>query len=412
MTERYDVIVIGGGAAGMIAAGRAAERGKKVLLLEKNRALGEKLLITGNGRCNILNAEDDVTTLLKHYGKAEPFLRSPFSQFSMRDTYSFFESRGLPLKVEVRKRAFPQSEKAADVVRVLEAYMSQGGVQVLKRMPVQEVHAGATSIECVIAGDKEYSAASYILATGGLSHPETGSTGDGFAWLKKIGLPIQDPTPTIVPLRVPDEWVHTLAGVSMQDVKVTFFAEGARAFSVRGNVLLTHFGLSGPTILNAAGKVADLFQSGAVTATIDAYPDLDLGILERKVTETFDANKNKTVRNVFREIAPAGTGTALIVLAKNVEPETKIHDITREQRRELVSLLKAIPVTIEGLMGFDRAVVADGGLPLTEVDTKTMRTRTFSNLFVTGDLLHVTRPSGGYSLQLAWTTGYVAGSHA
>jgi len=411
MSDIYDVIAIGGGAAGMMAAGRAGERGKRVLLLEKNAKLGEKLSISGGGRCNILNAEENERALLAHYGKAEQFLYSPFSQFGMRDAYDFFEKRGLPLRVEARKRAFPHSENASDVVRTLADYLKQGTVEVRTRTPVLDIVTESGSVQKVITRDGEYSAHSYILATGGVSHPETGSTGDGFAWLSRLGLPVQKPTPTIVPLRASDAWIKKLSGITVKDAKITFFCDDKRAFAVRGDILCTHFGLSGPTILNVAGKVSSLLESGTVTAEINTSPDMDLGILERTITGIFDENKNKLLKNVFKDIAPPGTGAVVLGLV-SVDPETKVHSVTKEQRRVLAKLLKALPVSITSLMGFDRAVVADGGLPLTEVDTKTMRIRAYSNLYVTGDLLHVTRPSGGYSLQLAWTTGYVAGSHA
>jgi hypothetical protein len=195
------------------------------------------------------------------------------------------------------------------------------------------------------------------------------------------------------------------------DVKLSFFCDGAKRFSLKGDVLLTHFGLSGPLILNAAGKVADLLQEGEVTARIDAFPALDLGILEKKMLETFDQHKNKALKNAWRDIAPPGAAAATLPLA-GVDPEKKVHSVTREERRMLAKVLKALPVAVTGLMGFDRAVLADGGLHLSEVDTRTMRVKAYENLFVVGDVLHVRRPSGGYSLQLAWTTGFVAGSHA
>lgn len=412
MSKKYDVIVIGGGAAGMMAAGRAAERGRRVLLLEKNKRLGEKLAISGGGRCNILNAEEDEHVLLRQYGKSEQFLYSPFSQFGMRAAYEWFEVHGLPLMVEARKRAFPRSERSADVIRTLTRCMSDGKVEVRLRSPVQKIVAEGDRIECVVVGGEEYSAASYILATGGVSHPETGSTGDGFAWLASLGYSIHAPTPTIVPLRSPDAWLRPLSGKTLKGVNITFLVEEKRAFSLRGDVLITHFGLSGPLILNAAGKVADLLQIGVVSARIDTKPDRDLGILEKDMTGIFDENKNKSLKNVFRGIAPAGAAAAVLALAPAVDPEKKVHSITKAERRALALLLKGLPITISGLMGFDRAVVADGGLSLTDVDTKTMRSRVHSNLYVVGDCLHVSRPSGGYSLQLAWTSGYVAGSYA
>lgn len=410
MEKAYDVIVVGGGAAGMMAAGRAGERGKKVLLIEKNSALGVKLSITGGTRCNILNAEEDKHVLLSRYGKSQHFLYSPFSQFGMRETYDFFESRGLKLKVEARKRAFPISEKASDVVQVLEKYMKAGNVEVLLKTPVEKILVEGGRVSAVVAGGREYRADSYILAAGGVSHPKTGSTGDAFTWLSKIGFSIHEPTPTIVPLRAPDAWIHALSGKSIKDMKIVFNLEGKRMFAERGDILCTHFGISGPLILNAAGKVADLLEAGTVTATIDVAPDLDLGILEKKITGVFDQAKNKTLRNAFKDIAPPGTSTAILSIVPEVDSDKKVHSVTKEERRILASTLKALPVTIEALMGFDRAVVADGGLSLQDVDTKTMRTLKYPNLFVTGDILHITRPSGGYSLQIAWTTGYVAGS--
>jgi predicted Rossmann fold flavoprotein len=194
-------------------------------------------------------------------------------------------------------------------------------------------------------------------------------------------------------------------------MKITFFVEGKRAFSLTGKVLFTHFGLSGPLILNASSKVSDLLYSGTVTATIDAYPDTDLGALDRRITAVFDTHKNKTFRNILKDIVPDGAARGILELVTPVlDIEKKVHSISRDERKALVRVLKALPVTVTGLMGFDRAVVADGGVPLDEVDMRTMRSKKLNNLFILGDLLHINRPSGGYSLQLCWSTGYVAGS--
>lgn len=411
-TAHYDVIVIGGGASGMMAAGRAAEKGKRVLLLEKNAKLGAKLAITGGGRCNITNAEEDERIFLSKYGAADKFLHSAFAQFGVQDTFSFFESRGLPLKVEAYKRAFPATERASDVVAVLSAYLAKGKVEVRTSVAVKNLVTTDGFIERVQTSAGDFFAHSFILATGGVSHPETGSTGDGFAWLTGIGHTITKPTPTIVPLKVKEGWVKKLAGVSLPLMKVTFLVDGVKKFSKTGPLLFTHFGVSGPTILNSAGKVSDLFQEGIVTAALDLFPGMDAGALDRKVTELFDANKNKVLKNVLKELVPPGTTETLLSLVPSIDPETKVHSVTKESRKQLVELMKRVPMTITGLMGFDRAVVADGGLPLTEVDTRTMRSLRYKNLFITGDLLHIKRPSGGYSLQLCWTTGHLAGSHA
>ena len=413
MTPPYDLIVVGGGASGLMAAGRAAELGKRVLLLEKNKRLGEKLRISGGGRCNITNAEDDERVLLKMYGKAEQFLYSLFAQFGVKNTFSFFESQTLPLIVQSGKRAFPHTQKAADVVRILEAYIRKNGVDVRTNSPVTKVIAKDGIIAAVHCGGEQYSATDYLFATGSVSHPETGSTGDGFRWLQTLGHTVAKPTPTIVPLAVKERWVKDLAGISLSPMKITFYVNDKKELALTGKILFTHFGLSGPLILNSAHKVADLLHNGTVTATIDAYPSIDMGILERSIIAIFDANKNKTLKNIIKEITPAGLHKGVLtLLGAHMDTATKVNLITKENRKLIVRMLKALPVTIEGLMGFDRAVVADGGVELKEVDLKTMRSKKVSNLFVTGDLLHINRPSGGYSLQLCWSTGYVAGTHA
>lgn len=403
----YDVVVIGGGASGLMAAAVAAERGLTVLLLEKNRELGKKVRISGGGRCNITNAEMDARVLLSHYGEAEQALYAPFARFGVKETFDFFEKRSLPLIVEANKRAFPQSQKAADVVRVFERALTALGVTIKMGVAVTGIEVADGHITGVVAGGVRYRATSYVVATGGVSHPETGSTGDGFAWLRDLGHTVSAPTPTIVPLATSEAWGHTLAGKSVE-AKVSFLVDGERAFAVTGKVLFTHFGISGPTILNAAARVADLLWKGSVTIKLDCFPQQDEGALDRALVALFAGEKNKTLKNAIRGMLPGITSGVLQALP-TIDPEKKVHSVTKEERRFLVRSLKALPLIITGLMGFDRAVVADGGVTLAEVDTKTMRSRVVPNLFITGDLLNIRRPSGGYSLQLCWTTGYVAG---
>ncbi len=409
---KYDVIVVGGGASGMMAAGTAAARGKKVLILEKNPVLGQKLDITGGGRCNVTNAEYDIRALLPHYGKAEPFLYSAFAQFGVQDTFTFFESRGLPLVVQARKRAFPHTERAPDVCNVMKKYVKD--CTILNNKSVQKVLTENGIIKGLQVGKEVYTATSYILSTGGMSHPETGSTGDGLGWLAGIGHTVKASTPTIVPLATKEAWSKLLSGTSLSFMKITFFADGKKIFTKTGKILFTHFGLSGPLILNSAGKVAELFEGGTkVTATIDAYPDTDLGALEDKVIKALDTNKNKMLKNVLADIVPPGMAPGIqSLLGTVINFEIKVHSLSREDRKKIIHTLKALPLTITNLMGYDRAVVADGGVTLEEIDTKTMRSKLYPNLYVTGDLLHINRRSGGYPLQLCWTTGFVAGSNA
>lgn len=396
----------------MMAAGHAGMRGKRVLLLEKNKKLGAKLAISGGGRCNITNAEEDTRTFLSHYGTAEQFLYSPFSQFGVKDTFSFFEKLNLPLVIEARKRAFPHTNNADDVVRVLTEFMKQNKVEVRLGKSVEKIVTKGNRIEKVVAGGEEFFADTFVLATGGVSHPETGSTGDGFAWLAKIDLPIAKPTPTIVPLKIKEKWIKDVSGVTLSDMKITFVSQSKKKFSRSGSVLFTHFGISGPLILNSSSLVADCLHEGSVSVHIDTRPGIDLGVLDKSIAEQFAANTNKILKNVFKDIAPQGMSDVLLSLIPTIDPNKKVHSVTKEERRMLTELLKDVPLTVTDLMGLDRAVVADGGLPLTEIDTRTMRVHKYPNLFVTGDLLHINRPTGGYSLQLCWTTGFVAGMNA
>ncbi len=413
MNERtFDLIVIGGGASGLMATGRAAERGLSVLLLEKNKRLGEKLRISGGGRCNITNAEEDPRVLLRAYGKAEQFLYSLFSQFGVKDTFSFFESRGLPLMVEARKRAFPKTEKALDVLNVLEEYVKKGKVLIQTESAVTKVNIANGEIVSVESGAETYVAKNYIFATGSVSHPETGSTGDGFKWLTEVGHTVLPPTPTIVPIAVKDEWSKKLAGTTLANMKISFYVEGKKAFSETGSILFTHFGVSGPLILNCAHRIADLLHEGLVTAVVDMYPKENLGEIEKRVIAVFDANKNKTFKNIVKEFTPEGMHRGILALIEPLMDVMKqVNLVSKEERKQIVQLCKALPLTVTGLMEFDRAVIADGGVALEEIDMRTMRSKKVPNLYVTGDLLHINRPSGGFSLQLCWSTGYVAGEH-
>lgn len=407
--EHYNVIVIGGGAAGMMAAGTAAKNGKKVLVLEKNNELGKKLKITGGGRCNITNYELDVRKFLSFYGDAGSFLFSPFSQFGVKETFTFFEKKKLPLVVQARNRVFPQSEKAYDVFVTMQNFMKEHGVEVRLNAPVDAIHTRSNSITGVDSKNTRYTADEYIVATGGVAYPETGSTGDGFNWMEKLGHTYHTPSPNIVPLRSNDFWLKGVSGTSLSFMKITFFLQGKKAFSKTGKILFTHFGISAPLVLNSSKQVSDLLQRGLVTAEIDMFPDTDKGSLDKRILNLFEQNKNKKVKNILSELLPKKIAEVVHDLARLDDPNKKVNLVSTEERKRLRELMKHLPLTIDGLMGLDRAVIADGGVPLEEIDTKTMRSRTTKNLFIIGDMLHINRPSGGYSLQLCWTTGYVAG---
>jgi predicted Rossmann fold flavoprotein len=349
---------------------------------------------------------------LERYGDAARPLAPSFARFGPADTFKFFESLGLPLEVEDRGRAFPKTRRAPDVERALERAMAKAGVRVLSGVPVTGLRVAGGKVVAAETADGEILADSFVLATGGLSHPETGSTGDGFRWLEEIGVPVSAPTPSIVPLAVEEDWVKKLAGLALDDAKVTFWRGDKKAFSVDGRILFAHFGLTGPTILNAAARVGDLLYDGPVRAAIDLFPKQDEGAVERQFLSALDAAKNQNVVNALSPALPEGAARRLFGVISALPPETKAHSVTREDRKAMARAAKALPLTVTGLLGFERAVVADGGVPLEEIDTRTFASKKFPNLFLLGDVLDVRRPSGGFSLQLCWTSGAVAGENA
>ena len=410
----WDVVVIGGGPAGMMAAGRAAERGAKVLLIEKNAELGQKLLITGGGRCNVTNAEFDNRKLLDKFKDNGKYLFSAFSRWSVKETLEFFNSRKMETKIEAFQRVFPISDNSESVLNVLVKYMKETGVTVVSNNPVagleiKENKVVSVKLQKKYQGQNEITAKQFVLATGGKSRPETGSTGDGFKWLKEIGHTVTEPEASLVPIAIKDVWVKRLQGVTLQNVKVSLFQNDAKQSSSKpGRILFTHFGLSGPTILNMSRDIGELLKYGDVTISLDVLPELDYGQLNAKLQEIFKEHSNKKIKNSLGNLIPSALVPIIIELSK-IDGETWSHSVTREQRLQLVTLLKAVPLEVKGLLGVEKAIVTSGGVSLNEVDFRTMQSRLFPNLYLIGDILNIDRPSGGFSLQLCWTTGFVAG---
>lgn len=406
----YDVVVIGAGASGMMAAGRAAESGARILVLEKNKEVGKKLKISGGGRCNITNAEFNTRTLLSHFPQAQQFLFSAFAQFDVQGTFDFFTKLGVPLVVEPRKRAFPESQRAIDVSDALEQYMRRSNVTVRTRIKVKALAVNPEGDFTVTTDTHIYRAPYCIVATGGLAAPETGSTGDGFRFLKNLGHTVSEPNPNIVPLTTDARWVHGLSGLSLSFMRLRFIQHDKIMVSKVGKILFTHFGISGPLVLNSAYEVSQLMRNGKVYASIDMFPDTEIGDLNKRLLKLFEANKNKLVRNVLPEIIPEKISDVLLQADGVNLYEAQVNAVTKEMRSVLAHTIKDLRFGITGTLGFEKAVIADGGVDLTEVDFKTMESRLHPNLFLLGDILNINRPSGGYSLQLCWTTAWVAGS--
>ncbi|MEI6528619.1 MAG: NAD(P)/FAD-dependent oxidoreductase [bacterium] len=410
----YDLLIVGGGPAGLMAACKAGESGAKVLVLEKNNELGKKLLISGGGRCNLTNANPNHREFVSKYGKKGSFLFSPFSVFGVQDTIRFFNDLGLKTKIEPGFRVFPESDRSEDVLDVLVKDARRKGVEFRLGANVVKVNKKKDEIVSVTLENKEVvEARKFILTTGGMSHPETGSTGDGFKWLKELGHKVADINPSLVPIKIKESFVADLSGISLDNVGISVWQDNKKALNKKGRVLFTHVGLSGPTILNMSKAVGELldYSKDEVKIVLDFFPGTGLDQMHDMMKKIFAEHINKKVKNLAFKEVPAKV-YELIIKQLDIDPEWEINEIKREERFALIEKFKKFEMTVAGLLGFDKAIITSGGLELTEIDFKTMKSKLIKNLYVAGDVLDFDRPSGGFSLQLCWTTGYVAGKSA
>ncbi len=417
-TETFDVIVVGGGPSGMIAAGRAAECGARVLLLEKNESLGKKLRITGGGRCNLTNATFDVHKFVSKFGAQGKFLFPALARFGISETLDFFHHKGLATKTEAENRVFPESDRADDVWGLLVRYMLEHNVVIQYNASIQGFVIEDALIQGIALEGGIVRARSYIMATGGKSRPETGSTGDGFLWLSELGHAISSPDTALVPVTIQDPWVKNLQGTSLSDSKLSIVHKGKKQKGLRGKMLFTHFGVSGPLVLNMSRSIRECFGSGKTELSLDLFPGIDSALLDQRLLDIFARNANKKLKNSLDTyVSPSLTATLLNLAATAKGPqflsgEKYVREITREERLFLSALAKDMRMTVSGFLGFQKSIVSSGGVDIREIDFKTMQSRMHKNLFIVGDLLDFNRPSGGYSLQICWTTGYLAGESA
>ena len=408
----WDVVVIGGGPSGMMAAGQAGEKGKKVILLEKNTELGKKLRITGGGRCNVTNNKMDNRELLSKYKGSDQFLFSAFSQWSVKDTLSFFKNLGVETKEENEGRVFPVTNKAETIFDALYTYIKNGNVNIRKSTIVTGITKSKDGEYFAVttkSGNKIYGKA-LVIATGGTSRPETGSTGEGFAWLKKLGHTILESNAALVPVTLSDAWVKKAAGVTLTDIKLTLYQNDEKQDSQKGKLLFTHVGVSGPTVLNMSRSIGELLKYGPVSIMLDLFPGKDVSKIKNELQTILVEESNKKLKNVLSHLIQPSLIGPLLAIAE-IDGETFSHSVRSEDRTKLAQLLKAVPLHVKGLLGKEKAVVTSGGVALTEVDFKTMESRVVPGLYLVGDVLNIDRPSGGYSLQLCWTSGFVAGVH-
>ena len=413
-----DVLVIGGGPAGLMAAGTAAKGGAKVILLEKNEIMGKKLLISGGGRCNMTNAEPDQRVLLSKFGKKGNFLFTPFSVFDNNDAIRFFESLGVKTKVENNFRVFPVSDKSSDVLEALVKSATKAGVTFRVGDGVSHIKkVGKKIVSVILESGEEIKAKSFILATGGKSRPETGSTGDGLNWLKEIGHTIAAANPSLVPIKTKEKWVSELAGITLSDVGVSLWKDGKKVLNKKGRILFTHDGLSGPTIINMSKSIGELlegteYEGGKdVKVAIDFFPGVGLDVMHENMLKLFEANPKKKIKNLtFKEVPEKVYVKVLQTMG--MDGDWFANEVKRAERMAIVDAFKKFQLTVDKLLGYDKAIISSGGVDLKEVDFKEMRSKLYENLYLIGDILDFDRPSGGYSLQLCWTTGYVAGKSA
>lgn len=402
------VIVIGGGPAGMIAAYAASCQGHAVTVLEQNEKLGKKLFITGKGRCNITNA-GDMDNLFANVMSNRKFLYSAFYTFDNEQVLSFFENQGLRTKVERGNRVFPLSDHSSDVIAALSRALKSQNVDIRLHTKVQSLLIRDEAACGVVLSDgKTVEADDVIVATGGISYPSTGSTGDGYRMAEESGHALVECTPSLVPFETKEDWVKDLQGLSLRNVTVSIYHGKKKLYEDFGEMLFTHFGVSGPLILSASGMIKPVQFKQELCMYIDLKPALDAEQLDKRILREFDAAMNKQFKNVIGSLMPAKMIPVVIRLS-GIDPDKKVNEVSREERQHLVQLLKRLPLTINGLRGWNEAIITKGGVSVKDINPSTMESKKVSHLFFCGEVLDLDALTGGYNLQIAWSTGYLAG---
>ena len=402
-------VVIGAGPAGMMAALAAAQKKQSVVLLEQNEKPGKKLFITGKGRCNITNA-GDMDALLEHVVTNRKFLYSAFYAFDNFRVIDFFETHGVKTKTERGNRVFPFSDHSSDVISALQRALKQAGVRMRLKTKVRElcVEEGKVCGVLLETGETLFTDA-VIVATGGCSYPQTGSSGDGYRMAEACGHTIVQTEPALVPLTAKEAYVKALQGLSLKNVKATIRHDARILFEEFGEMLFTHFGVSGPLMLSASSIVGQKLQKQPLALTIDLKPALTEKQLDLRILRDFEQNQNRQFQNAIQGLLPAKLRPVIVELSQ-IPPDRRVHAITKEERGRLIALLKAFPLTLEGTRGFEEAIVTRGGISTKDVNPSTMESRRIKGLFFAGEALDVDALTGGYNLQIAWSTGYLAGS--
>lgn len=409
---KYDVIVIGGGPAGMIAAGTAASTGKSTIIIEKNEKLGKKLFITGKGRCNVTNSAD-FDEFMKNIPRNSKFFYSSFRSFSNYDLVELLSSLGLKTKVERGGRVFPESDKSSDVIKAFERYLKKYNVEVKlnsRLLNIQQENGAISGV--LLAGGEVIECTSVIICTGGVSYPQTGSTGDGYNIAKSAGHGISELMPSLIPLVAKEAFIKDLQGLSLKNVAIKAIADKKMVYEDFGEMLFTHYGLSGPIILSASFYVSDyLRKNKEISIEIDLKPALTEEELDKRIIRDFEKNINRQFKNSLDELMPQKLIPVFIALS-GIDESKEVHQITKAERKALVRLLKSFTVTISGTRPIEEAIVTSGGINLKEINPRTMESKLLKGLYFAGEVIDLDAFTGGFNLQIAFSTGYAAGFNA
>ena len=403
------VLIIGAGAAGMMAGIAAAYNGNQVEIFEKNDRVGKKIFITGKGRCNITNASD-IENHFSNILKNEKFLYSAYNNFNSEDICNMLENTGVKTKIERGNRVFPQSDKSSDVIWALNKMLKDIGVKINLNTEINKIEKNNDKISVIDKKGKKHIGDYCIVATGGMSYQFTGSTGDGYKFAESFNLDVNKTYPSLVPLNIKEEMCRNLQGLSLKNVNLKVVDEkGKEYYNEQGEMIFTHFGISGPLVLSASCYICDKLKDHDFKCYIDLKPALNLETLDKRILKDFEENINRNFNNSLDKLLPRKIIEPVITLS-GIDPYKKVHEITKEERLNLAKTIKNIPLTVTGTRGFNEAIITRGGISIKEINPKTMESKKVQGVYFVGEVLDIDAKTGGYNLQIAWSTGYLAGS--
>lgn len=403
------VLIVGGGAAGMFASIFAGRNGNEVHVFEQNEKLGKKLFITGKGRCNLTNASD-MDTVFESVQRNKKFLYSAFYGFTNEDVMDFFEKAGMPIKIERGNRVFPVSDHSSDVIGALTREMKKVGVQIHLNQKVQNLIIVENKVTGIrLDGGEKIQADQVLIATGGISYQTTGSTGDGYQFAKDAGLEVKELSPSLVPLVTEEAFVPDLQGLSLKNVEVTIYMNKKKLYQDFGEMLFTHYGVSGPLILSASSVINDQLRKQKLLLTIDLKPALTVEQLDKRVLREFEENRNKQFKNSIQSLFPTKL-IPVMIEQSHIPPEKHVNEISKEERMKFIHLIKNFQITIIGTRDYNEAIITKGGVHIKEIDPSTMESKKIKDLYFIGEVLDLDALTGGFNLQIAWSTAYAAGN--